>query len=86
MSSIGNRIKKLRAELGMSLQDLATATESSKGYLWEIENRNNANPSINKLVRIAEALGVAPSFLLGEGKLIAPSHNNRQPFTIKDKS
>lgn len=35
----GKRIKELRTKKGMTLDDLAGATGSSKSYIWELENR-----------------------------------------------
>ena len=61
---LGKKIRSRRNELGMSLDQLAKATGSSKGYLWELENRENANPSTDKLIKIAAALRVTEEFLL----------------------
>lgn len=63
-SPIGEKIRARRTQLEMSLDDLATATGSSKGYLWELENRDKANPSADKIIKIAKALGVTAEFLL----------------------
>lgn len=63
-SPLGDKIRTRRTELGMSLEQLAKLTDSSKGYLWELENRDKANPSADKLTRIAEALRITPEFLL----------------------
>ena len=63
-SVIGEKIRTRRIQLEMSLDDLASASESSKGYLWELENREKANPSADKLIKIAAALGVTTEFLL----------------------
>jgi transcriptional regulator with XRE-family HTH domain len=46
------------------LDDLAQATGSSKSYMWEIENKDVARPSGEKLNKIAAALGVTPEYLL----------------------
>ncbi len=47
---------------------MAAQTESSKGYIWELENRNTRKPSGEKLLKIAEVLGVTSDFLLDDGK------------------
>lgn len=64
MASLGERIRKLRKEKGLTLQALAGA-ELSKGMLSLIEN-NKANPSMESLAYIAERLGVDRNELLEE--------------------
>lgn len=41
-------------------------TESSKSYIWELENRDTRKPSGEKLTKIAEALSVTTDYLLDE--------------------
>lgn len=71
-SPLGDKIRARRAELGLSLDQLANATDSSKGYLWELENRDKANPSADKLVKIAAALRVTTEFLLDRSSEVTP--------------
>ena len=40
------------------LDQLADATESSKSYMWELENKDDPKPSADKLARIAAVLDV----------------------------
>ena len=61
----GERIKQLRTERGLTLDQLAQATDSSKSYIWELENKNPPRPSAEKLSSIAAALGVTVDFLMG---------------------
>jgi transcriptional regulator with XRE-family HTH domain len=63
-SPLGDKIRALRTEKGFSLEQLAQMTESSKSYLWELENRKQANPSLDKLNKLAHALGVTSEFLV----------------------
>ncbi len=65
---LGDKIRELRKAKGMTLEQLAAQTESSKGYIWELENRNTRKPSGEKLLKIAEALGVTAEFLLDDDK------------------
>ncbi len=53
----GERIKKLRTQKGLTLDQLAQETASSKSYIWELENKNPPRPSAEKLSSIASALG-----------------------------
>src|ERR1700738_2432841 len=64
--SLGDKIRKHRREKGYSLDKLAKLTDSSKSYLWELENRDTRKPSGEKLTRIAEALSVTTDYLLDE--------------------
>ncbi|WKA55310.1 helix-turn-helix transcriptional regulator [Planococcus shixiaomingii] len=64
MATLGERIKKLRKEKGLTLQALA-GESLTKGMLSLIEN-NKANPSMESLSYIAEQLGVDKNELLEE--------------------
>ncbi len=61
---LGTKIRNLRKEKRFSLDQLATLAETSKSYLWELENRETANPTMDKVAKIAEKLGVTAEFLL----------------------
>jgi transcriptional regulator with XRE-family HTH domain len=67
-SLIGTKINELRRAKGLTLEQLAQATDSSKSYMWELENKDVARPSAEKLDRIAQALGVTASFLIDAGQ------------------
>jgi transcriptional regulator with XRE-family HTH domain len=53
-----------RKELGLTLEQLAALTESTKSYVWEIENKPNIRPSALKVYRLAEALELPWEFLV----------------------
>lgn len=65
-TTLGEKLRKHRQEKGFSLDDLARESETSKSYLWELENRDTRRPSAEKLVRLAEVLGVTAEYLLDE--------------------
>jgi len=65
---LGAKIKRHRQEKGYSLDKLAELTESSKSYIWELENRDTRKPSGEKLTRIARALEVTTDYLLDESE------------------
>ena len=65
-SCLGQKIKTHRKQKGMTLDQLALRTGSSKSYIWELENKNAPHPSAEKIFAIAKALGVTPEFLLEE--------------------
>lgn len=54
---IGQRIKELRLKNSLTLEELASRTELSKGFLSQLEN-DLTSPSIATLADITEALGV----------------------------
>lgn len=62
---IGDRIRELRGERGMTLRQLADRTGLSLGFLSDCEN-SKSNPSIGTCKAIADVLGVPVSRLLGE--------------------
>ena len=53
---IGKKIKDLRIQNGLTLDDLASRSELTKGFLSQVE-RNLTTPSIATLEDILEALG-----------------------------
>ena len=63
-TALGDKIRELRKQKGLTLDKLAELTESSKSYIWELENKNTPRPSADKIGRIAAVLGVTSEFLL----------------------
>ena len=58
---IGKKIKKLRLEKGMTIQDLSVKTGLSKGLISQIENEQ-VSPPISTLMKIANGLEVEISY------------------------
>lgn len=54
--NIGNKLKELRISNDLTLQELASRSELTKGFLSQVE-RNLTSPSISTLEDILEALG-----------------------------
>jgi transcriptional regulator with XRE-family HTH domain len=63
-SPLGDKIRAARKAKKLSLESLAALVGSSKSYMWELENRENANPGAEVLSRIASALDVTTEHLL----------------------
>lgn len=63
--TFGTRIKALRTEAKLTLDQLAKLSNSSKSYIWELENKNPPRPSAEKMAEIAKALHVTTDYLLG---------------------
>ncbi|CDS49832.1 Helix-turn-helix motif [Polaromonas sp. CG9_12] len=65
-SPLGDKIRILRKQKKLSLEQLAELTESSKSYIWELENKDDPKPSAEKMARIAATLEVTTEFLLSD--------------------
>lgn len=65
-TSLADRLRKLRHELGLSLDEVAKKASISKTYLWELERDTSGakKPSADVLLRIANALSTTLAGLL----------------------
>jgi len=64
---LGKRLKALRTKNGLTLEELASRCELSKGFLSQLE-RNMTSPSISTLEDIVEVLGVSLEDLFKEDR------------------
>ncbi len=69
-TDLGSKIKELRKSKKYTLDKLAELTDSSKSYIWELENKSPPRPSADKISKIAEQLGVTIEYLLDNEKNI----------------
>ena len=77
------KLQELRIAKGLSLDDLSKKTGSSKSYLWELENRENTNPSAEKLAKIAQVLDVTYEYLLDDSVDTPDDDVSKQVFFRK---
>ena len=63
---LGQKIRQLRKEKGLSLNGLAEEASVSKAYLSQLENDVSKQPSAEILLKIASALGVTIADLLDQ--------------------
>jgi len=61
---LGDKIRDLRKAKGYTLDKLAELADSSKSYIWELENKNPPRPSADKVAKIAAVLGVTSDYLI----------------------
>lgn len=61
---LGNKIKAERKKLGLTLEKLAEEIDSSKSYVWELENKDDINPTADKISKLAAALKVSVDYLI----------------------
>jgi len=59
------RLAELRKKRNMTLQELADAIQSTKSYVWELENKPGIRPSADTAYKLAVALGVTVEDLMG---------------------
>ncbi|MCF7815877.1 MAG: helix-turn-helix domain-containing protein [Candidatus Pacebacteria bacterium] len=60
---LGNNLKKIRTEKGLSQVDIARELCVSRGFVSNIES-GKRNPTLSTLTRLATALGVSTNELL----------------------
>lgn len=77
--NVGEKIKELRKEKGMSIADLANKSELSPSLISQIE-RNMVTPSIASLWKIAQSLQVSVGYFFDE-----ETKDITNPVVKKDK-
>lgn len=90
MSSLGQRIRRLRQEREYSLRSLAKRAEMSVAYLSKLE-RDESSPTVALLRRLAEALDVPLEDLValpeaGERELELPDSLKEFIYAYKDSN
>jgi transcriptional regulator with XRE-family HTH domain len=60
---LGDKIRQLRDELGLTQGQLAGGSSVSQGYLSQLENGEVKNPSAAVLLRVAQAMRIDPDEL-----------------------
>lgn len=66
MPTLGEKIRTLRKKAGLTLDQLAEQVGASKSSVWELENKEKARPSADRIHEIARVLGVTPEFLMDD--------------------
>ena len=74
---IGERLRQLRLQRGLTQEDMADRCELSKGFISQVE-RNLASPSIATLTDMLECLGSSLSLFFKEDK------NEKTVFSPQD--
>ncbi|MEM6385656.1 MAG: helix-turn-helix transcriptional regulator [Pseudomonadota bacterium] len=62
----GEKLRHVRTSQRRTLEELAEAVGSSKAYVWQLENKKNAKPSAELLLKIANFLGESPDYFLDD--------------------
>ena len=69
----GAALRLLRVDAGISLRGLADRIGVSSAYLSRVENGHDAPPTADRLVALAEAIGVPVSLLVGLTDRVSPT-------------
>jgi transcriptional regulator with XRE-family HTH domain len=80
---IGPRLRQARGGAGLSVARLSALTGLSKTYLLKLETQPDANPSLDALRRIAEALDLTVADLIGAPALHLVGDELEIPPTLK---
>ncbi|MBA3353671.1 MAG: helix-turn-helix transcriptional regulator [Blastocatellia bacterium] len=69
--TLAENLTRLRKQKQFSQPELADKAGVSKGYVYMLEAGDMANPSLDKLLKISEALNCTIADLVGESKTAA---------------
>ena len=70
--TVGERLKQLREQLGMSQVDFATKINVSKQTLYKYENNIITNIPSDKIESAARICNVSPAYIMGWGNNLSP--------------
>ena len=84
--SLAKKLRKLRDDKGMSLDDVAAAAKVSKTYLWQLEQDTDGSkkPSADVLLRIANALSTTLANLLSLETVQVQDHPVELPRSLRE--
>ena len=66
MPALGEKVRALRKKAGLTLEQFAEQIGASKSSVWELENKDKARPSADRIHEVAKVLGVTPEFLMND--------------------
>jgi transcriptional regulator with XRE-family HTH domain len=77
---VGARLRTLRRERGLTIEQVASATGLTKGFISQLE-RDTTTPSLSSLARICDALGVRMGdvFHAGSPELVRMIRRDERP-------
>ena len=78
--TFGQRLQRLRNDEGLTLEGLATEIDSTKSYVWELENKPTIRPSAELVYKLAKALDTTVGVLLGEASVDDVSEHDQVFF------
>ncbi|MCM1246464.1 MAG: helix-turn-helix domain-containing protein [Roseburia sp.] len=84
--TIGDRMRKIRLDLGMSQTELAKKTKSSKQTIYKYETNIITNIPSDKIELIAKALATTPAYLMGWDNNLTKSKTNLVVDMLSDRN
>jgi transcriptional regulator with XRE-family HTH domain len=63
--TLGERLKQLRIEKGLTQEQLGKIVGLQKQAIWKYENGNVTNMKASSIKTLADFFGVSPSYLMG---------------------
>ena len=75
---VGARVRSLRRERGLTIEQLAAATGLTKGFISQLE-RDRTAPSLSSIARICDALGVRLSHIFEQEAAPARVRRHERP-------
>ena len=79
LDTVGQRLKYIRTQMGLTLEALAGRSGLSKSFLWEVE-QDRSGISGRRLLQVADALNASVEFLLRGGS--APKEYEPQSIEV----
>ena len=64
--TFGERLQQMRKRNNLTLDELAKKIDSTKSYVWELENKHNIRPSAELVYKLANVLNTTVDVLLGK--------------------
>ena len=84
--TVGERLKQLREQLGMSQVDFATKINVSKQTLYKYENNIITNIPSDKIESAARICTVSPAYIMGWGNDLSPiTSDTSSELTARDE-
>ena len=81
----GEKLRKIRTSKNKTLEELAKAIGSSKAYVWQLENKKNAKPSAELLLKISKYFSKSPEFFIDDSFVIQSEPQLEDAFFRKFK-
>ena len=77
---LNEKLKFLRKEKKLTLEGVANEVDSSRSYIWELENKPLKRPSATKLGMLAKLYEVTTEFLLDDEQTSMDANNFEKAF------
>lgn len=77
-ASLGDRIRALRDQRGLTVRQLAARAETSPGTITKLEHGKRAQISFDLVMRLAEAFDVSLDYLAGYTDTVRPLPTSRR--------